>query len=102
MIDGRLVLDEGRITTVDERAVSDRVEVLARDEVRRAGLTIENRWRLRPGPGLDCPDPDWCRHVDPPRVRHDVMRERRPRRARLGYGRGRDSLGGAARDCRTA
>ena len=51
---------------------------------------------------LECPDPDWCRHVDPPRVRHDVMRERRPRRARLGYGRGRDSLGGAARDCRTA
>jgi cytosine/adenosine deaminase-related metal-dependent hydrolase len=31
MIDGRLVLDEGRITTVDERAVSDRAEVLARD-----------------------------------------------------------------------
>ena len=48
MIDGRLVLDEGRITTVDERAVYDRVEVLARDQVRRAGLTIENRWPLRP------------------------------------------------------
>jgi hypothetical protein len=29
------VLDEGRITIVDERAVSDRVEVLARDEVPR-------------------------------------------------------------------
>ncbi|HWN16667.1 MAG TPA: amidohydrolase, partial [Candidatus Dormibacteraeota bacterium] len=48
MIDGRLVLDEGRITTVDERAVYERVEVLARDQVRRAGLTIENRWPLRP------------------------------------------------------
>lgn len=42
------MLDEGRITSVDERAVSDRVEVLARDQVRRAGLTIENRWPLRP------------------------------------------------------
>jgi cytosine/adenosine deaminase-related metal-dependent hydrolase len=48
MIDGRLVLDEGRITTVDERAVYDRVEVLARDQVRRAGLTVLNRWPLRP------------------------------------------------------
>jgi len=48
MIDGRLVLDEGRITTVDERAVYERVEVLARDQVRRAGLTVESRWPLRP------------------------------------------------------
>jgi cytosine/adenosine deaminase-related metal-dependent hydrolase len=48
MIDGRLVLDEGRITTVDERAVYERVEVLARNQVRRAGLTIENRWPLTP------------------------------------------------------
>ncbi len=48
MIDGRLVLDEGRLTTVDERAVYDRVEELARDQVRRAGLTIENKWPLRP------------------------------------------------------
>lgn len=44
MIDGRLVLDDGRITTVDERAIYDRVEVLAREQVRRAGLTIESRW----------------------------------------------------------
>jgi 5-methylthioadenosine/S-adenosylhomocysteine deaminase len=44
MIDGRLVLDEGRITTVDERAIYERVEVLARAQVRRAGLTIESRW----------------------------------------------------------
>ena len=42
------VLDEGRITTVDERAVYERVEVLARDQVRRAGLTVLNRWPLRP------------------------------------------------------
>jgi len=44
MIDGRLVLDDGRITTVDERAIYDRVEVLAREQVRRAGLTIESKW----------------------------------------------------------
>jgi cytosine/adenosine deaminase-related metal-dependent hydrolase len=44
MIEGRLVLDDGRITTVNERAIYDRVEALARDQVRRAGLTIESRW----------------------------------------------------------
>ena len=44
MIDGRLVLDEGRLTTVDERAVYERVEELARAQVRRAGLTIESKW----------------------------------------------------------
>src|SRR5712671_6651932 len=51
---------------------------------------------------LGCPDPEWCRHNDHPRVRHDVMLERRPRRARLGCGPGGDSPGEAARDCRTA
>jgi 5-methylthioadenosine/S-adenosylhomocysteine deaminase len=44
VIDGRLVLDDGRITTVDERAIYERVEVLAREQVRRAGLTIESKW----------------------------------------------------------
>lgn len=48
MIDGRLVLDEGRITTVDERAVYERVEVLARGQVQRAGLRIESKWPRRP------------------------------------------------------
>jgi cytosine/adenosine deaminase-related metal-dependent hydrolase len=48
MIDGRMVLDEGRLTTVDERAVYARVEDLAREQVRRAGLTIESKWPLRP------------------------------------------------------
>jgi hypothetical protein len=42
------VLDEGRLTTVDERAVYERVEELARDQVRRAGLTIESKWPLLP------------------------------------------------------
>jgi cytosine/adenosine deaminase-related metal-dependent hydrolase len=48
MIDGRLVLDEGRITTVDERAVYERVEVLAREQVKRAGLSIESKWPRLP------------------------------------------------------
>jgi cytosine/adenosine deaminase-related metal-dependent hydrolase len=48
MIDGRLVLDEGRITTVDERAVYERVEVLAREQVERAGLRIESKWPRLP------------------------------------------------------
>ena len=48
MIDGRLVLDEGRITTVDERAVYERVEVLARRQVERAGLRIESKWPRLP------------------------------------------------------
>jgi cytosine/adenosine deaminase-related metal-dependent hydrolase len=48
MIDGRLVLDEGRITTVDERAVYARVEVLAREQVKRAGLSIESKWPRLP------------------------------------------------------
>jgi 5-methylthioadenosine/S-adenosylhomocysteine deaminase len=48
MIDGRMVLDEGRLTTVDERAVYARVEELARAQVRRAGLTIESKWPLVP------------------------------------------------------
>ncbi len=48
MIDGRLVLDEGRLTTVDERAVYERVETLAREQVRRAGLTVESKWPLVP------------------------------------------------------
>jgi cytosine/adenosine deaminase-related metal-dependent hydrolase len=48
MIDGRLVLDEGRITTVDERAVYERVEVLARRQVARAGLRIESKWPRLP------------------------------------------------------
>ena len=44
-----ILVEHATVITVDaERAVSDRVEVLARDQVRRAGLTIENRWPLRP------------------------------------------------------
>jgi 5-methylthioadenosine/S-adenosylhomocysteine deaminase len=48
LIDGRVVLDDGRLTTVDERAIYDRVEALAREQIARAGLRIESRWPLVP------------------------------------------------------
>ena len=51
---------------------------------------------------LECPDPEWCKHCDHPRVRHAVIPARRPRRGWPGCGRGLDSLDAAARDCRTA
>ncbi len=44
IIDGRIVLDRGRLTTVDERDLFARVEVLSRAQVARAGLRIESRW----------------------------------------------------------
>jgi 5-methylthioadenosine/S-adenosylhomocysteine deaminase len=44
LIDGRVVLDEGRLTTLDERALYDRVERLSRAHVRRAGVPIESPW----------------------------------------------------------
>ena len=42
------MLDEGRLTTVDERAVYERVEELARAPVRRVGLTVESKWPVVP------------------------------------------------------
>ena len=39
LIDGRVVLDEGRLTTLDERALYERAEALARRQIARAGLT---------------------------------------------------------------
>jgi cytosine/adenosine deaminase-related metal-dependent hydrolase len=44
VVDGRIVLDDGRLTTVDEREVYDRVERLAREQVTRAGLAVQWRW----------------------------------------------------------
>ena len=44
LIDGRVVLDEGRLTTIDEAALYDRVERLAREQISRAGLPIESAW----------------------------------------------------------
>ena len=44
LIDGRVVLDEGHLTTLDERAVFERAEVLARQQIARAGLAVESKW----------------------------------------------------------
>jgi cytosine/adenosine deaminase-related metal-dependent hydrolase len=44
LIDGRLVLDEGRLTTLDEGALYARVERLSREHVRRAGVPVESAW----------------------------------------------------------
>ncbi len=48
LIDGRVVLDEGRLTTIDETALYERVERLAREQIRRAGLPIESAWPVIP------------------------------------------------------
>lgn len=47
MVDGRVVVEDGRVTTIDERALYERVERLARPYVARAGLPIESRWPVR-------------------------------------------------------
>jgi cytosine/adenosine deaminase-related metal-dependent hydrolase len=44
IIDGRVVLDQGRLTTIDERGVYERVETLAREQVARAKLAVESKW----------------------------------------------------------
>jgi 5-methylthioadenosine/S-adenosylhomocysteine deaminase len=48
VIDGRVVLDEGRLTTLDERELYARVERLSREHVRRAGVPIDNKWPVIP------------------------------------------------------
>ncbi|HEY2993723.1 MAG TPA: amidohydrolase family protein [Methylomirabilota bacterium] len=48
LIDGRVVLDEGRLTTLDERALYERVERLSREHIRRAGVPIESKWPVVP------------------------------------------------------
>jgi cytosine/adenosine deaminase-related metal-dependent hydrolase len=48
LIDGRVVLDEGRLTTLDERDLYARVERLSREHVRRAGVPIDNKWPVIP------------------------------------------------------
>ncbi|MBI4635301.1 MAG: amidohydrolase family protein [Candidatus Rokubacteria bacterium] len=44
LVDGRIILDEGRLVTMDERALLTRVEARAREHIARAGLPIESRW----------------------------------------------------------
>jgi 5-methylthioadenosine/S-adenosylhomocysteine deaminase len=48
LVDGRVVLDEGRLTTVDEGALYAEVERLSRPHVRRAGLPVESAWPVLP------------------------------------------------------
>jgi cytosine/adenosine deaminase-related metal-dependent hydrolase len=48
LIDGRVVLDEGRLTTLDERALYERAETLARQQIARAGLAVESKWPVVP------------------------------------------------------
>jgi 5-methylthioadenosine/S-adenosylhomocysteine deaminase len=48
LIDGRVVLDDGHLTTVDERAVFEQAETLARQHIARAGLAIQTKWPLVP------------------------------------------------------
>ena len=44
VIDGRVILDEGRITTVDETDVFRRIESLSRAQIARAHLRMNPRW----------------------------------------------------------
>jgi 5-methylthioadenosine/S-adenosylhomocysteine deaminase len=46
LVDGRVVLDDRRVTTVDEREVLDRVERLAGPYLARAGLAARPKWPL--------------------------------------------------------
>jgi cytosine/adenosine deaminase-related metal-dependent hydrolase len=48
LIDGRVVLDDGRLITLDEPALYARVERMSREHVRRAGLPIESAWPVIP------------------------------------------------------
>lgn len=44
MVDGRVLVEDGRVTTVDEHELYERVERLARAHIARAGLPIETKW----------------------------------------------------------
>jgi 5-methylthioadenosine/S-adenosylhomocysteine deaminase len=44
LIDGCPVLDEGRVTTIDEMDVYRRIETLSRAQIARAGVRMEKRW----------------------------------------------------------
>lgn len=48
LIDGRVVLDAGRLTTLDEGALGAEVERRARELIARAGLPIESKWPVVP------------------------------------------------------
>ena len=44
LIDGRVVLDDGRVTTIDETEVYRRIESLSRAQIERAHLRMNPRW----------------------------------------------------------
>jgi cytosine/adenosine deaminase-related metal-dependent hydrolase len=44
LIDGRVVLDDGRITTIDETEVYRKIESLSRAQIARAHLRMAPRW----------------------------------------------------------
>jgi 5-methylthioadenosine/S-adenosylhomocysteine deaminase len=46
LVDGRILLDDRRVTTVDEGEVLARVERLAGPYLARAGLTARPKWPL--------------------------------------------------------
>jgi len=48
LVDGRVVLDEGRITTLDERTLYERVERLSRQHIQRANVPIASKWPVLP------------------------------------------------------
>jgi cytosine/adenosine deaminase-related metal-dependent hydrolase len=48
VIDGRVVLDEGRITTIDETEVYRKIETLSRAQIARAHLRMAPRWPVVP------------------------------------------------------
>jgi 5-methylthioadenosine/S-adenosylhomocysteine deaminase len=48
LIDGRVVLDEGRITTIDETDVYRRIESLSRAQIARARVHMNPRWPVVP------------------------------------------------------
>ena len=48
VIDGRIVLDAGRVTTLDEGDLLDRAERLARPYLGRAGVSARPKWPLIP------------------------------------------------------
>jgi cytosine/adenosine deaminase-related metal-dependent hydrolase len=48
LIDGRVVLDEGRMTTIDETDVYRRIESLSRAQIARARVSMNPRWPVVP------------------------------------------------------
>jgi 5-methylthioadenosine/S-adenosylhomocysteine deaminase len=44
LVDGRVILDDGRVTTIDETEVYRRIEPLSREHVKRAGVAFPRKW----------------------------------------------------------